>query len=57
LDQIEAHEGGEPEPVWVNPMGQGEAGQNERSSDDADSGFDFHGLQKKYFRGQLCREE
>ena len=37
LDQIETHESREPQPIRMNPMRQGKACENERSSDDANS--------------------
>jgi len=42
LEQVKAYEGGKPEPIGADEVGQGQADQNERSCDHVEHFADCH---------------
>ena len=44
LQEVGSDEDGEPDPVWMHEVGEGEAGEDHGASEGADDVFEFHGV-------------
>jgi hypothetical protein len=44
LDEIQTDEGGEQKPPRVDEMGEGDTEQGDGAGEEADEGFNFHGI-------------